>query len=252
MKQQNEKEWVKYSYQINMTSFNNLYPFLNDDMFGKLKKIFSLLNEQFLIVNNIILLNNSSRQYKINTFLSKNDDSFKFKYAEIIVKGLSNYYHIEFFKSKKCIDAYLLCKNINGDVIKQEELNDYRSQIKSIRNKIDRDFYTIDNIKTMIVDEVSKSENSVSDKLLNYILSYIEKYKFNFCDFDIDLRSKNYLNIKLFVKKKNKILNLSLTFAFYNKDYYCSPSYSIEFLNDDIGEYFDTNFDKAYKKLISN
>ncbi len=131
-------------------------------------------------------------------------------------------------------------------------MDEYRSQIKNIKNKIDRDYYTIENIKQLIIDKIKKSDITISDNLLNYIFKYIEKYKFNFCDCKVDLRSKNYLQLKLSIKNKSKILNIGLGFTSYSKEYYCSSSYFIIFINEDREEYFNNEYDKAYKKFISN
>jgi hypothetical protein len=252
MKQVVEKEWVKYSYHLNMNSFNILNPYLNEDMFGKLKKIFSLLNENYLLIGGIILLNNKSRKFKINTFLSKNDDVFKFKYAEIIINGINNYYHINFYKSKKCIETILVTKDLKDNVLKEEELIDYRNQIKHIKNKIERDFFTVSSIKERIIDDISKSEEYISDNLLNYILKYIEKYNLKFSQYKLEIKSKNYLTLILCLKNKRKVLKMTLSFSTYKNEYFCSPSYTIEILNTDNGEYCHSDYNKAYKKFISN
>ncbi len=232
MEKRDKNEWITYNYNLDIDNFYKLYPLLEDDMFGKLKKTITYLNQFFIKIDSIVLLCNESRQYKINKFLTKNDNEYKFKYAEIFIKSPECLYQIEFIKSKKGIISEITTKNLNTNNIKKEVLDDFKKQIKTIKNKIDKHTYSIKDIKKMIESEIEKN-NIISDILKNYVFAYIEKFKIDFYNVEILIYGKNYMIIDLGLKKNDKILEIHLSFGKASSEYYCSDTYKVVKINNE-------------------
>lgn len=243
-----EEPWVEY--KRNMGSFHNLNSYLDDDMFGKLNKIYVMLIQNNIIVYKIALLNYKSRQYKINRFLSKNDEVFKFKYAEIVIKTKTFNCYIEFTKSKKEISSEIIIKDIEGNIIKKEILDDYRKQIKLLKNKIDKNSIDVKYIRKKLYELVEESDNKITDKMSEYAISWIsKKYNFRFYDMNLSITEKNYLKVKLIIKHNSKLLHIRLAFYKWTPADWCSDEYQIETM-DGRTQYFH-KYEDAYASLMS-
>ncbi len=159
-------------------------------------------------------------------------------------------YYIEFIKSKKEITSSILIKDVNNNILKTELLNQYRTQIKLIKNKIDKHSITVKDIKKKILEISTETNKEISTEMIDYIVAWINnRFSFKFYETTITIVNKNYVKIQLLVKNNSKILYINLKFAKWTNSDWCSDSYELEISNGK--KYYYNDLEKVYSNFIS-
>lgn len=201
-------KWITYdNFPVKLNNFN-------DDIIGRIRKIYNLIKENNIPVDEISLIDTNTRQWKINSFLTKTDEDSKFKFAYITIKSFSNEWIIEFYKSKKEIFNIIVYKQ-NDIIIKESKIIDFRKDFKLLKNKIDKSIFDIEKIKDYLNFKFNNLDENMKNKLFSALDGH-NRIKYNKLKFKYS--TEEHFSFTISHIKNSKILNIN--FDIYGKNLY--------------------------------